>query len=430
MNEVSNKKILIIGGGRRGLAAIEILNEDNAHDIIAVVDMNSNASGMKLAERLGIKTDTVWEKYIKSSDPPDAVLNLTDDDNIYNELLKSIEGKKIEIMGQYTSQLISSLLMERQVQAELHRVSQRITSNVGLDELMVLMLSSCVKSTKADGGMIVLYDESIREWVIKSSWGTNEDIENIILKEACRKLSSWPENDEVRELSYGIDNVPDEIKNNLCAPLRSRRKIIGGIIIFNKKMIEVFSSSSKRLLSIFANQAAVAIENTLLYKKSQILSITDGLTGLYNHRYFQEQIQVELSRAQRYDLNFSLIIIDVDNFKQINDTYGHLAGDELLVKLSIHLKKVIRESDTVARYGGDEFVMLLPETPKEGAVIVGERIRKSLVEEKIGGNIPVYVSVGVAAYPDDGVYSQDIIKKADVALYKAKEDGRNRTYAA
>lgn len=425
-------QILIIGGGRRGLATIEMLYEDDSIDIMTVVDINPNASGIKLAQRLGIKTDSDWEKYIENESPPDAILNLTDSHEIQKTLQEKVEDKKIEVMGNLTSKLLSSLLMERQIQAELYRVSQRITSNVGLDELMLLMLSACVKSTKTEGGIILLSDEITHRWEVKSNWGIKDDNEDILLDKVSKRLPEWSENNEAMPLfeEHKRENIPQEIKNTLCAPLRFRENIIGAIVVVKNDPDEKFTGNSRRLLSTFANQSAVAIENTLLYKKTQYLSITDGLTGLYNHRYFQEQMQIELSRAQRYDLNFSLVMIDIDNFKDINDTFGHLIGDELLKKMALHLKKTVRESDIVSRYGGDEFVVLLPETTKKGTLIVGERIKNSLIEKKIGGDIPVRASFGIAAYPDDGVYSQDIINKADSALYRAKEEGRNKVCVA
>ena len=433
-NKERKSRILIIGGGRRGLATIEILAEDESIEITAVVDVNPNAVGMKLARQLGIKTDSVWEKYLDTHypHPPDAVLNLTNDTEIQKILDKKVYGKGIEVMGEATQKVLSCLLVERQVQVELHRVSKRIASNINLDELMVLILSSCIKSTKSAGGIIVLFNEASSEWQVKSNWGIPEEIENILFDKASKKLPHWLKKDEVLPLVEDNDskNLPPEVETALCAPLMWRGEVMGAIIISNRDAGKHFSSGSRQLLATFANQSAVAIENILLYKKSQVLSITDGLTGVFNHRYFQEQLEVELSRAQRYDLHFSIIIVDLDNFKDVNDTYGHLKGDEVLRKVALFIKKIVRESDIVARYGGDEFVVLLPETTKEGALIVGERIRKGIHSKKIADEFTIYASVGLATYPNDGVYGRDLVKCADNALYKAKADGRNKTCAA
>ncbi len=160
------------------------------------------------------------------------------------------------------------------------------------------------------------------------------------------------------------------------------------------------------------------------------MSVTDGLTGVYNHRYFQNQIELELSRAQRYDLNFSIILIDLDKFKKINDTYGHISGDRILKRISKQISNTLRKTDTVARYGGDEFVVLLPETGKENAVSVANRIRGNIDKANEREEIKINVSIGMASYPDNGVYSKDLVQKADSALYKAKEESRNRTCAA
>ncbi len=430
MKEKEKKKILIIGGGRRGLAAIEILTENENYTIEAVVDKNSNATGIKLAQRLGIKTDTGWEHYVKKH-AVDAVINLTGDDILNQKLAELTQKTGIEVPGKISLNFLGNVLMERQVQVELHRVSQRITTDIEMDELLVLILSSCVKGTKADGGVIVLKNEKIGEWEIKSNWSIPDAQSEKILEKVADKIISWDKDKEIKELFKKSDlNLSPVLKTALCAPLKFRGKLIGAIVVANKDENKQFSSQLKRLLATFANQSVVAIENILLYKKSQHLSITDGLTGVYNHRYFQDQLEIELSRAQRYDLNFGLIIFDLDNFKQINDTYGHLQGDAILKRVAVHIEKILRESDTIARYGGDEFVALLPETEKKDTIKVGERVRKILEKDNKEKEIEVHISLGVSAYPDDGVYRDDLVKKADKALYRAKESGKNRTCVA
>lgn len=165
------------------------------------------------------------------------------------------------------------------------------------------------------------------------------------------------------------------------------------------------------------------------------LAIRDGLTGLYNHRYFQEMLAMEAARAQRHQRAFSLLFIDVDHFKKYNDTYGHPLGDRVLCQLGEILKSRLRKSDMAARYGGEEFVLLLPETDEDGAMIVAENIRREIAQHPFPGrdacsNQAVTVSIGVAAFPRDGISAAGLLHKADQALYAAKYAGRNRTTRA
>jgi diguanylate cyclase (GGDEF)-like protein len=161
------------------------------------------------------------------------------------------------------------------------------------------------------------------------------------------------------------------------------------------------------------------------------LACRDGLTGLYNHRYFQEYLIFELYRSSRNKETFSMLFLDLDFFKQYNDTHGHLEGDQLLRSLAGILKKSIRRSDVLARYGGEEFVLILPATPKANARIVGEKIRRFVESYPFKGRDKqpqkkVTLSIGIATFPDDGTDRSSLIQCADLAMYRAKNGGRNR----
>ena len=167
----------------------------------------------------------------------------------------------------------------------------------------------------------------------------------------------------------------------------------------------------------------------------QQIAIRDGMTGLFNHKHFRDCLETELARSKRHGRIFSVIFMDVDKFKNYNDTCGHLQGDKLLRTLSALLREDMRASSILARYGGEEFVLLLPETGQEGAVVRAEKIRQSVEAFPFEGGAcqpggRVTLSLGVATYPMDGVDSNALISAADEALYRAKRDGRNRVAAA
>jgi diguanylate cyclase (GGDEF)-like protein len=161
-------------------------------------------------------------------------------------------------------------------------------------------------------------------------------------------------------------------------------------------------------------------------------AITDGLTGLYNHGFFLQALKREVQRARRHDLLLSLIMLDLDDFKAINDTRGHLEGDRVLVKAAALINESLREIDIAARYGGEEFAVILPETSRSGAAVVADRIRRRIAEEfarRRSGPV-VTLSAGVAGYPEDAGTGEEMIRRTDEALYRAKADGKNRVTLA
>ena len=181
----------------------------------------------------------------------------------------------------------------------------------------------------------------------------------------------------------------------------------------------------RNLIETVSYQTAMAIKNARLYEQTQQQALTDGLTGLYTHRLFQEKLSEEIEWASRHGQEIVLVMVDCDNFKTFNDTLGHPAGDALLKEVASLLKDKVRSTDIVARYGGDEFALLLKQTRKEDALRMCERIREAF-QLRFGGNtVQVTSSIGLACYPTDAVSKKDLAKAADDALYVAKRGGRN-----
>ena len=213
----------------------------------------------------------------------------------------------------------------------------------------------------------------------------------------------------------------------ISAPLISKNSLFGIIIAINDEERRLFSEDDIHLLTIMANQAAIAFENYLLYKKLEVESITDGLTGVYNYRFLIRTVRIEIKRALRFKTEFSFLMLDVDNLKEYNDANGHLSGSRALKDIADILASNCREIDLVAKYGGDEFALVLPQTGRAGAISLGKRILSSVREFKFDGVNPglLTCSIGVAVFSDDAHEVEELIEKADAALYEAKYRGKN-----
>ena len=218
----------------------------------------------------------------------------------------------------------------------------------------------------------------------------------------------------------------------VTVPVKAKDKVLGAILvdnIFNKKPI---TKIDVRMLTMFANHAGLAIENSRLYEETVYLSNTDWLTKLWNYGRFQQRLSFEIEKAEREEGRVSLVMADVDNFKNYNDTLGHMKGDEALKTIAEALRSKSRRFDTVARYGGEEFAIIMSGTSKENARLFAERLRSEIeriyAEEKdIQPNKRPTISCGIASYPEDAGSKEELIMKSDIALYEAKMSGKNRT---
>lgn len=220
----------------------------------------------------------------------------------------------------------------------------------------------------------------------------------------------------------------------VSAPIVAKDHLLG-VLNLHKPEIEAFSETELSFIRATTNQLAIAIENSQLYEKTRTLSNTDELTNIPNRRYFQAILRREFAEAQRYNTSFSVIMVDIDHFKQYNDTYGHLNGDIALSRVANILLQNTRGIDMVARYGGEEFILLLPKTNKESAFFVAEKLRNAIANEDFLTTLDgedrttekITISLGIAEYPTDCSEIETLVEKADRALYAAKEGGRNST---
>lgn len=212
----------------------------------------------------------------------------------------------------------------------------------------------------------------------------------------------------------------------LFCPVKSKGSLIGILALSKKHSGGSYSADDMDLLMTLASEAGVVIENAQLYGRARERAHTDELTGLFNHRYFHERIDEEISRCSRFGDIFSLVFVDLDLFKAYNDIYGHLAGDDMLKQIGSYIKSSVRSIDMAFRYGGDEFTVILPQASLEDAQKVAERIRKRIEVEMDSKGAPLTCSFGIASWPTDGVMREEIIHAADAALYNAKQMGRNR----
>ena len=323
----------------------------------------------------------------------------------------------------------------------LNKVSENLASSIELQKALKTSLDIVFELTGASTGLILLADNTESRVEIAISEGVHkpkfvEDDAFIGHKRFATRLGEnfreWikkPENNQVWNIEE-LKKIPeaatavewlDATECNYIAPLIFKDSIRGFFLYSNKL------EGSRDFLKTLFYQITMAIENARLYYSA----VTDGLTGLYIRRYFQLTLEQEFQRARRYDRKFSLLMIDIDHFKSINDTYGHQQGDAVLKEVAKILRYQTREVDLVARYGGEEMSVILPETNLEGAMLTAEKIRSTVERYQFPGGLKVTVSIGAAYcdknYPPD---KEALIKLADDALYRAKETGRNKVVAA
>lgn len=228
------------------------------------------------------------------------------------------------------------------------------------------------------------------------------------------------------------ENKDQSIRSLLIFPITDDEFRCRGVFSVESNEPNQFTNDTMQIFNTLMENASVAFTRAVLYQRMERLATTDGLTGLNNHRHFQEILSKELERAKRYKHPLSLLLMDIDHFKSFNDTYGHPVGDLVLKEIALCIQKSIRINDIPARYGGEEFTVIIPETTQANAMIIAERVRATIEKHVIHSlekQLRVTVSIGCATYPTQASSQQELIDLADKALYYSKEHGRNQVNA-
>jgi diguanylate cyclase (GGDEF)-like protein len=359
--------------------------------------------------------------------------------------------------------------MNRELLEKLLDISRKMAENRLLNPLLEYAMAMALDLFNAEYGYLVLLqkDNSLDFRIRQDKYGNElaepeEQISHTILDDVIKTGKSLVVSNACMDPKFRFsDSVASlHLKSVICVPLIARGKIMGAIYIENRSEENLFTEEDLKPLEYFSSQAAVSIENAMLNDELEVrvmqrtselaqinerlqkeieerkrvekqlhrLATTDPLTGVLNRRHFFSLAKQEFDRSQRYGHQISIILIDVDHFKQVNDTFGHVAGDQLLQSVARRFSKNLRQMDIIGRYGGDEFVILLPETDQEQACQAAQRFHQIVTQKTVDtakGAIPLKISMGVACR-NNSEDIENLLIKTDQALYAAKEAGRNR----
>jgi diguanylate cyclase (GGDEF)-like protein len=329
-------------------------------------------------------------------------------------------GNEFNLMARQLEARLEELRLERaRLEGSMRRLGDAFASNLDRDALLELAVRTSVDGVAADGGRA-----SVRHGEAAAHNGDPAGLEALVGEAEAEALASG----DPREVSTAAGSV-------LTWPMRGAKgegEVIGLVSVWRRG--RPFTTRETDLFHYLAGQAGVSLENVGLHETVQRQAVTDELTGLFNHRRFQEAMASEVERARRFETGVGLVMLDIDNFKSVNDTHGHQTGDRVLQAVAAVLREQSREIDVPARYGGEELAVVLPGTDLEGAFELAERVREKIaalsfpVED--GGALRVTASCGAAAIPESGHDQRSLIAAADAALYAAKRAGKNRTERA
>lgn len=353
-----------------------------------------------------------------------------------SELQKKYEG--IEFTNRSLNSKISEIFV-------LYNLTRLLSTTLDLNEILINIFKVFKKSLPIQYASLYLLESISNSLNLQQEYGcsfkndgnvmfpSNNILERVILSQNGKSLIST-KIESPSELQIS-DNFSIELPLQYAGfqlNLKGRKTI--GTLNFFRIGEDEFTESEINFLTRVSKEVSNILEKVIIFTKTREDTYLDHLTGAYNRRYFNKSLPVEFKRAERYKRNLSLLMIDLDNFKSINDQYGHIAGDGLLKNLVKITNRTLRKSDTLIRYGGEEFIVLLPETTMRNAIIVSEKLRKYIAKNLSGltklKDQEITISIGVSNYPSEAYSAENLVEIADKQLYEAKRKGRNRTVSS
>jgi len=343
---------------------------------------------------------------------------------------KPRESEKLE--------LLSRRNLELETMVEMGKV---LTSTLDIKEVLNIIMEKVSHLVRAKIWSLLLVDEASGERVFEIVVSPVAERLLGVRLQPGQGVAGWvaqsgeplviPDVSQDERFYRKVDDEGESFQTRsiVCMPVKIKHRVLGVIELVNPFEEGGFETGDMQILESLADFAAIAIENARNYDRIQQLVITDDLTGLFNARHMHQLIDYEIDRARRYNNPVSLVFIDLDHFKRVNDSHGHLVGSRLLSQVGRFLHKHLRKVDLAARYGGDEFVLILPETAKAGALIVCNHLRNELRDHPFtaedGSIIRVTASFGIASLPEDAQDKSELLRIADSLMYEVKESSRD-----
>ncbi|MFQ5949137.1 MAG: sensor domain-containing diguanylate cyclase [Nitrospiria bacterium] len=441
--------MVVIGGGRGGKAVLSRMLRSNWVVIIGVIDQNPDAEGIRLAREVGLPCFIGDPIKILEGMKVDLVFELTGDPQVAANL-NNLPNRPFDVASGQVTYLLWEVIRELEAQEDdirqclgeqeiLSEISLMLSKSETSDQVFEAIVTGAMRMTQMPAGSLSIYNNQKQELFLVTAKGFSSSF----YKNATYpiRLGGLSEHILSRHEPVLVSNIEEHpsfnnpillregIRSLIAVPLISESGPVGILYIDDFK-VRTFSPSVPKNLIVLGTQAVIAIKKQQAFERIKSISVRDPLTGIYNRRYLNEIIHTEMNRTFRLHRPLSVLLIDIDHFKGINDRFGHLVGDHVLHDLARLFESVIRPYDTIARFGGDEFLILMTETDEEDALAAAERLREIAASSRLlpeSAALTCSIGIGILKSNEKSLPTQeDLISRADKALYREKAAGRNR----